>query len=303
MSITYKKILVATDFSELAGLALKEGERLAKAAGAEELHIAHVVSTSAATSVFPYSVPDTQLTEAFQRGSDRAQQRLDDIRPDFPPERVKRHLKLGLPARELSELAEALGVDLIVAASHGYGLIGRTFLGSVSSSLIRAAHCPVLVVGEGREGGAAFDSVLAAVDLSPVSEAVVSQAIAATEAGGQLTLLSLFEHPMTALDEGDVLPSYFSAAQIKELAEAHKAEVQKLLEPHPEAAELKVKIEVLSKAPPPQVILETAAILKPALIVLGTSGHNAWHRMILGSTATKVLADARCPVLVVPPGT
>lgn len=301
MHTDYTRIMVATDFSDLAGIAVAAGVRLAGSCHAQELHLVHVVGTSAASSVFPYSVPDAQLAEAFQQSSERAEGRLAAIQPDLPGVDVQRHLRLGLPAREVAKLAEELDVDLIVVASHGYGALGRTFLGSVSSALIRAADCPVLVVGEGREGARPFSSVMAAVDLSAVSPRVARQALGITEDGGQITMLSLYEHPLTAYDEGDLLPRYFSGSEIKALGEAHKAEVQKLVDTLPDHPQVEVKIEVMSKAPPPTVILETATILKPELIVLGTSGHNAWHRMILGSTATRVIADARCPVLVVPP--
>ena len=66
--------------------------------------------------------------------------------------------------------------------------------------------------------------------------------------------------------------------------------------------ELKAQAEAINKAPVANVILDTSEIFDADLIAIGTSGHNAWHRMFLGSTATKVLSEANVPVLVVPHG-
>jgi nucleotide-binding universal stress UspA family protein len=43
-------------------------------------------------------------------------------------------------------LAEELGADLIVMGSRGLGGVRRALMGSVSDSVVRHAHCPVLVV-------------------------------------------------------------------------------------------------------------------------------------------------------------
>src|ERR671933_2463073 len=60
------------------------------------------------------------------------------------------HLGAGTPAREIVNLAEELGAGLIVMGSRGRGGIRRALMGSVSDSVVRHAHCPVLVVREER---------------------------------------------------------------------------------------------------------------------------------------------------------
>ena len=56
------------------------------------------------------------------------------------------HLVRGRPDRELVHIGEEIGAGLIVMGSRGLGGVRRALIGSVSDSVIRHAHCPVLVV-------------------------------------------------------------------------------------------------------------------------------------------------------------
>ncbi len=293
------KLVVGTDFSPLAQVALDSAIALARSYNAERLHLEHVLNTSNAVTVVPYTIPDAELERIFRHGLEEANERLAKLDVPLAGVQVTRDAHMGLPARELAKVAEDQNADLIIVASHGYGAVRRAFLGSVASNLVRAAHCPVLIVGEHRPAKPPFKRVLAAIDLSPISRRVLEEAIDMLNGQGRLEVLSLYEHPLIAAGELEVLPRYLSANEVAKMGEHHRAAVQKLVDsiPHPG---IEIKIEVLSKAPPPLVILEVAELLSPDLIVVGTSGHNAWHRLIIGSTATKVISDARCPVLVVP---
>jgi nucleotide-binding universal stress UspA family protein len=59
--------------------------------------------------------------------------------------------RVGLPEAEIVALAEELGVGLIAMGSRGLGGIRRALMGSVSDSVVRHAHCPVLVVRRAEE--------------------------------------------------------------------------------------------------------------------------------------------------------
>jgi nucleotide-binding universal stress UspA family protein len=252
-------------------------------------------------ALVPYALPDVHLGRALEDSLEDARARLEALEVDAGGVPVIREARLGLSARELVQAAREHGATLMVISSHGHGPVKRALLGSVAQDVIRGAPCPVLVVGEGRPGDRSFEHVLAAVDLSPVSRRVLTRAVAMLGGRGRLRVLSLFEHPLMVQDTGALLPRYFSAEDLARLGDAHRARVEALVAevPHPG---VEVQVEVMSKAPPPQVILEAAELLAPDLLVCGTSGHGAWHRMILGATATRVIAEARCPVLVVPHG-
>ena len=54
----------------------------------------------------------------------------------------------GFPSEEIVDMANELGVDLIVIGRRGYSRIKRFFTGSVSNRVISEAHCPVLVIND-----------------------------------------------------------------------------------------------------------------------------------------------------------
>jgi nucleotide-binding universal stress UspA family protein len=71
---------------------------------------------------------------------------------------VEAHLRMGGVAEEIMGLADELEAGLVVVGSRGLGRIRRTLAGSVSESVFRHAHCPVMVVRAkvnppGRRGG------------------------------------------------------------------------------------------------------------------------------------------------------
>ena len=58
------------------------------------------------------------------------------------------HLVRGRPDREVVHLSEEMGAGLIIMGSRGLGSVRRALMGSVSDSVVRHAHCPVMIVRE-----------------------------------------------------------------------------------------------------------------------------------------------------------
>ena len=56
------------------------------------------------------------------------------------------HLVSGRADEEKILLAEEIGADLVVMGSRGLRGVRRALIGSVSDSVVRHAHCPVLMV-------------------------------------------------------------------------------------------------------------------------------------------------------------
>jgi nucleotide-binding universal stress UspA family protein len=150
MSIFPARILVATDGSEEAKLALTTSADLAKSTNSE-LHIAYVFPT-AVQRPFPNPIlarPAEEMEHELEEAMGQARSFLDREVEQVKGEGVEvadTHLVRGQPDRELVHIGEEIDAGLIVMGSRGLGGVRRALMGSVSDSVVRHAHCPVLVV-------------------------------------------------------------------------------------------------------------------------------------------------------------
>ena len=151
MSTFPARILLATDGSEEAELAALMAVDLADATHSE-LHVVHV----GVVPIFLKSYPGTlgyerRLYEQIEEDS-RELLRKQSWRVKAAGGTVAgTHLRMGEVDLEIVALAEELGADLIVMGSRGLGGVRRALMGSVSDSVVRHAHCPVLVVRPEKE--------------------------------------------------------------------------------------------------------------------------------------------------------
>jgi nucleotide-binding universal stress UspA family protein len=146
VSIFPTKILLATDSSEEATLAAKTAADIAQKTGSE-LHIVHASPVPVYIDPATDRVSDVRGAEETVKGE--AQQLLDTQVEQIKAAGgtvVETHVRLGRPAQEIVNLADKIDAGLIVVGSRGLGGIRRALMGSVSDSVVRHAHCPVLVV-------------------------------------------------------------------------------------------------------------------------------------------------------------
>src|ERR671910_968283 len=151
------KILLATDGSEEAVLAAQSAADLAARTGSE-LHVTHVgqvLSHGGAGVKQSYvGVEVDPLPAGPQEALDKESKELLEAQLARMGEAgvsvTEAHLMSGRADEEIILLAEGVGADLVVVGSRGLGGIRRARLGSVSDSIVRHTHCPVLVVR--REG-------------------------------------------------------------------------------------------------------------------------------------------------------
>ncbi|XP_050273837.1 universal stress protein PHOS32-like isoform X3 [Quercus robur] len=65
---------------------------------------------------------------------------------DLHDVKVETKIEHGDPRDVICQMTEKLGADVLVMGSHGYGLIKRALLGSVSNHCAQNVKCPVLIV-------------------------------------------------------------------------------------------------------------------------------------------------------------
>ena len=154
MSIFPTRILLATDGSEEAELAALRAVELADATDSE-LHVVHV-------EVVPSFLVSYPGTLGYER---RLYEQIEEMSRELLRKqswRVKAaggtvagtHLRMGQVDLEIVALAEEIQADLIVMGCRGLGGVRRALMGSVSDSVVRHAHCPVLVVRQEKEQAA-----------------------------------------------------------------------------------------------------------------------------------------------------
>jgi nucleotide-binding universal stress UspA family protein len=156
MSILPEKILLATDGSAQAELAGRFAIELADKIGSE-LHVLHVFGIIPWYPVYPEGtdLDETEsvepvVEEDLQRTSERRARELLDAEVEkissLGGTVAQAYLREGGPAQEIVLLAEEIGAGLIVMGSRGFGGIRRALIGNISDSVVRHAHCPVMVV-------------------------------------------------------------------------------------------------------------------------------------------------------------
>ncbi|KAF3454597.1 hypothetical protein FNV43_RR05045 [Rhamnella rubrinervis] len=65
---------------------------------------------------------------------------------DLQNVKVQTRVESGDPRDVICQMVDKLGANVLVMGSHGYGLIKRAFLGSVSNHCAQNVKCPVLIV-------------------------------------------------------------------------------------------------------------------------------------------------------------
>jgi len=141
-----------------------------------------------------------------------------------------------------------------------------------------------------------YHTILVPTDLSEPAEAAWAHARElAQKCRGTLVLLYVAESVLSHFGVVGLAPN------ISELEEQHdiatRLKLQELVT-QAEGLGLKVRSRVVP-GKPWQKIVEVAGEERADLIVIGTHGRTGFAREAIGSTAERVVRQARCPVLVV----
>ncbi len=141
----YKVIVVGTDGSDRAGIAVKEAFGLAKLAGAT-LHVVHVIRlVSMANAGFgdPGAIVSAN-TAARESGEHICAQVAAEAERQGVSAQM--HNVDGDPADMLIKVAEATHADLIVIGNRGVTGVKRFVLGSVPNKVAHHCPCSLLIV-------------------------------------------------------------------------------------------------------------------------------------------------------------
>ncbi|QUD89542.1 universal stress protein [Phenylobacterium montanum] len=137
----FKHIMIAVDGGDPAVRAAETGMALARSLGAE-VALFHAFEPHALE--VQAGVPINDLTVEAER---EAASLFETLLPTSAEAgQISRFTEIGAAAPSIIAAARRWDADLIVIGSHGRDGVMRAVLGSVAETVMRQAHCPVLVV-------------------------------------------------------------------------------------------------------------------------------------------------------------
>lgn len=284
--LKWKRIVVATDFSERAKAALETAARIAKISDGTVwvIHVADLAPPYVEpllTRMGPADPDEVWLREA--RGEMASL--LSDLRRRVPDARG--FVRTGAPWRHVIELAGEADADGICLGVSGHSRIDRILMGATAEAMIRHSPVPVLVTR--KEPLGAVHSVLLPTEMDEGSRSAIRYAAVRFGPGVRLEALH-------------VVPSWpaFDPAAWGDLPTREEFEglLREFLEGIEEAD--RVVGRVVLFADPAAAIVEVSREETPDLIVVSTHARRGVARTLLGSVSEKIVRYTDPPVLVLP---
>ncbi|MGI9292919.1 MAG: universal stress protein [Pseudomonadales bacterium] len=185
-------------------------------------------------------------------------------------------------------------IDLVVKATEHHSKIRRTFFSGSDWHLIRECPATVLLVkldemSEGPELIAAVDPI-AEQEIPPHFDQKIMQAgqLLRDKLGGKLNVVHWYESPYFSTDE-EAIP--------KLVKQAHEEKLATLLADSDVAPE-----NVYLRAGENENILtELVSTMHASMVIMGAISRNFMERLVIGSTAERILDRLPCDILVLKP--
>lgn len=285
-------IIAGIDFSPASKAALKTAIRIARGNNTP-VTICHVMDDLVAGQIKRgYGYDDAHLNnyitnhvKEFMESSGILTDGVE-IRPEY-----------GRPAEALDRVCKELNAGLLVMGAQGTEHAPNK-VGAVAAKCVRKVTTDVLLVREDAHGR--FNHVLACVDFSDLSaHAVTLAAEFALFDRSPLDCLHVYASPLTlAMDYAGLLPTMQvdDVGQQKDYEKRLHEFVTPLLAGYPDLVHTQ---EVKAGQNIRDVIVEHVLQHHASLVVLGSHGHSALERFILGTTAETVVRHAPTSILVV----
>jgi nucleotide-binding universal stress UspA family protein len=287
----FKRILCAVDFSPASLRALDLAIRLASVNGAR-IHVLHVIPRIVA-SLLDVPITTSRWTADQEEKAKRELPKLKQraIRAGVP---ASTEIRIGDIDVQILKTVKDVRADVLAIGTHGRRGFERWILGSVAERMLRHSRIPVLLTGSPRKGPSvpSIRRILVAVDFSKETvDAVEYGAGIAAKTRASIVMLHVIEDRSAVVD-WSAFPDQKGAIR-KRLEELVPSRVKRLckVDPRVESGE------------PYQVILKAIKDSRPSLVVLNTHGRGFMSRVLIGSTADRVVRGGAgmSPMLLIPP--
>lgn len=302
MQSDFKKILVATDFSDSSAAALSQAIWLANQSDAE-LVLAHTIDDlrkaahelSYKTKLDLLSGEGELVEKEIRQKSDQKLQRLIASLDDKNL-KIRFETLLGEAFVEITHAVQQEGYDLVMAGTRGISAWKQFIVGSTAKRLIR--KCPSAVWIVKAEHAECPEVILAPSDFSEVSRKAVLHGLRIAEkANAEFHLVHVIDSKDVAKDFLEhITPNTSLRDEINHEATHRLNGFLKSL------GNTSVNIVChLTWGYPWQEISRIAAKHNADLITMGTVGRSGVKGVLLGNTAERVLESCECSVLTIKP--
>jgi nucleotide-binding universal stress UspA family protein len=280
----FTELLLATDFSNESQQALLAAKAIAGRFNAE------ISAVNVVQPVNPVTLPEGAW---FHSAEDlpQAEDRMTQLAGELLSEgiRAKGSCVVGSVDEEILQAAREVRADLVVTGAHGRLGANRWLYGSVAEDVAKKARIPLLMVGPGVPEHAFAQGwepkrMLCGATMDGEGEFVVRYTDAlAREFDARWEL---------ACDYYDDVGEYCAWDKFRE-------RLERVL-PRNGAKLTPMRTALLSK-PYGQNLAELASVWEADLLIIGHSDHLLQWSVFRSGTIPHLLAEATCPVLIVPP--
>jgi nucleotide-binding universal stress UspA family protein len=276
-----KKILVPTDFSKPAQIAIDVAADIAKKANSQ-LILLHVVEEASGTSFNITGEVDVssgwedkmftmKLIERSKKQMAKAIEGLKDAGV-----RVKQELRVGTAFHGMRDIITEQKVDLVVMGTAGHAKLEEMIIGTNTEKVIRHSKCPVLTVHK-KPLTTDFKNIVYATSMSK-DEEVFSRIVRNTQ--------QLYESTVHLVRINT--PGNFQ----------RDAVVKKYMQDFAKKLQLKnFTINIFNDLTEEEGIIYFADSIDADLIAMATHGRTGFAHVLAGSIAEDVVSHAKRPVL------
>lgn len=288
MARSYRRIVVATDFSKSANLALGWATRFAQQVGGD-LHVVHAWQIPVLVGPAGAYLATAEMAGSLETELSAELAKACEGRPV-----AGRHLIRSTPEDAVRKVAKDVSADLIVTGTQGGSALAHVVFGSVAERILRTSELPVVLVPRQFEPllqrGELVRRVMAPVELGPESMTAIEEAASLAEG---------FKVPLDVVHATE-LPPYLTrhANLAAETERALEHELTQLLGRANVGAAKATPHLVLGR--PSAALVERIQSSEADLVVMRTHGRGTVERFFLGSVTEQVIRKGGVPVLVLP---
>ena len=232
-----------------------------------------------------------------------AEQALEELSAELDTPTETRELPGTSAPRALHEAAEAVGAGLLVVGSTDRGAVGRVLPGSTAERLMHGAPCAIAVVPHGWEERGRLDPIgVAYAETDEGLEALRAAHALARKAGATLRVLTAVKPGAAVFAPTAATTPARSGTDISDVEGARMARAEDALREVLGTLDGDgddVQVDVFPDDPAEALVRISKNI---DLLVCGSRGYGPLRAVLLGGVSRRVVAEAECPVIVLPRG-